>query len=215
MAPGTAPPARPTVDDRSTSLADLSLRELLRRVADRRPIPGGGAVAGVTLALGAALGRMVLAYTIGKPRHAEHAGLHAAADESLAATGEAALRLADDDARAYERLNALLKLAEGDARRIAELPLAVDEAIAAPRTMLELARAASETLAGIAGTTNAQLDSDLVIARSLIDRAGHAAALNVRANLPLLTDRAAAQRADKAVSTELARLAGSTGPSAP
>ena len=59
-----------------SSFSTLTLGDFLAATASKAPTPGGGAVAGVTVALGAALGQMVIEYTLGKKRFAEHAALH-------------------------------------------------------------------------------------------------------------------------------------------
>lgn len=181
----------------------MSLRSLLAAIAAQTPAPGGGAVAAIAAAVGASLGRMVLAYTRGKRRHAEHAAAHDAAEAELARAAETFLRLADDDAEAYARLNLLQRLPEGDPRRAAELAAATDAAIAAPDAMLTRAREHAALLARLVGTTNVHLDSDLAIAISLLACAAEAAAWNVRANLPLVVDDAARTRLEASVRERL------------
>ena len=66
------------------TLDRLSVDELLAEIGAKSPTPGGGAVACVTAALAAALGRMVVNYSVGKPSLAEHDALHQAALEALA-----------------------------------------------------------------------------------------------------------------------------------
>lgn len=202
----TATPSPVTGADRA-ALADLPLRSLLAAIADQTPAPGGGAVAAIAAAVGAALGRMVLAYTRGRRRFAEHAAGHDAAELALADAANAFLRLADDDAAAYAALNELLRLPEGDAHRLAGLPAAIVAAIGAPDAMLTRARDEAELLAGLVGTTNPRLDSDLAIAISLTACAAEAAAWNVHANLSLLNDAAEAARLAASVRARLDAVA--------
>jgi formiminotetrahydrofolate cyclodeaminase len=162
--------------------------ELLAAIASKTPAPGGGAVAALTAALGAALGRMVLAYSEGKKSLVEHAELHAAVGTALDELRARAAALADADAEAYARLNALWRLPEEDPRRTAEMPAAVDAAIDVPRQVMTVAEETLERCRELLGRTSAMLASDLAIAAILAEAALRAAAWNVRINLPLLTD---------------------------
>ncbi|MFM7807430.1 MAG: cyclodeaminase/cyclohydrolase family protein, partial [Planctomycetota bacterium] len=85
----------------SDRFADTTLADFAARLAEKVPSPGGGAVAAVTLAHGAALGAMVLRYTVGRPAFAAHEPANAAALAELDAMRATALALADRDASAY------------------------------------------------------------------------------------------------------------------
>ncbi len=175
-----------------SSFRTLPLGDFLAATASKSPTPGGGAVAGVTVALGAALGQMVLEYTLGKKRFAEHAGAHERARETLQSGRETALALADADAFAYARLNEVMRSDAGDCARPTTLDAAARAALEPPLALTRLAAVLAELLGQLAGTTNPHLDSDLAIARDLLATGARAAAHNVEANLPLLLDRAAA-----------------------
>ena len=54
----------------------MGVGEYLDRLAAAVPVPGGGAVAGITLAQANALGSMVVGYAIGKPKFAAHDAAH-------------------------------------------------------------------------------------------------------------------------------------------
>ena len=174
-------------------LAQLSMQEFADRLASKSPSPGGGAVAAVTAAHSAALGCMVLAYTLGKPKFAAHESENTKALEFFQRAQITALALADADAVAYGNLSALWKLPPTDARRVAQEPDAVRAATAAPMSILMLAHDILETLQKLPKTCNPNLLSDLAIAATLADTAAGAAAWNVRVNVPQLRD--AAERA--------------------
>lgn len=165
---------------------DQSVREFLEAVAAKQPTPGGGAVASIVAALATALGRMVVNYSAGKKSLAGHDALHREAIQSLQQLGDRALELAEDDARAYARLNALGKLDKNDPKRIAEFPEAAEEAINAPHAVLHVCMEALRLLQQLCGTTSAMLASDLAMAAILAEAAARSAAWNVRINLPLL-----------------------------
>jgi formiminotetrahydrofolate cyclodeaminase len=188
----------------SPSFADTTLADFAARLADKVPSPGGGAVAAVTLAHGAALGAMVLRYTVGRPAFAAHEAQNTAALAELDAMRATALALADRDAAAYARLAALWKLPEDDATRAREFQPAVREAIDAPQAIVDLAHRACALLAELPARTNARLGSDLAIAANLAALAADAAEWNVRVNLPSLSDAAAARAHGERTASQVA-----------
>lgn len=168
-------------------LSSMTLGEYLNALAAAQPVPGGGAVAGVTLAQANALGSMVVGYAIGKPKFAAHDVVHRAAAETLAMGRRTAIDLAIEDAKAYEHLNLLWKLPKDDPLR-AGFADAVALAIRAPESSLSLAKTTLDALAVLVGTTSASLASDLRIAIDLAAASARAAQENVRINLPSVAD---------------------------
>ena len=65
----------------------LSVEEFSDMLAAKTPTPGGGAVAAVTASHAAALGAMVLEFTLGKPKFAACTGCHGAEGKGNAALG--------------------------------------------------------------------------------------------------------------------------------
>lgn len=187
-------------------LRSMTVGEYLDRLAAAVPVPGGGAVAGVTLAQANALGAMVVGYALGKPKFAAHDEAHRAAHAAFEHGRQRALDLAAQDASAYAVLNALWKLPKDDPAR-AGFADAVLAAIAAPEATLVLAQ---ETLAGLAtlvGTTSASLASDLRIALDLVVSGASAAQDNVRINLPSVADEASRGRISARTEAVLAEIA--------
>lgn len=161
----------------------MTVGEYLDRLAAAVPVPGGGAVAGVTLAQANALGAMVVGYAIGKPKFAPHDAAHRAAHGVFEAARQRALDLAEQDAAAYGVLNALWRLPKEDPAR-AGFATAVAAAIAAPEATVALAEETLRALDALVGTTSAALASDLRIAIDLAAVGARAAQENVRINLP-------------------------------
>lgn len=166
----------------------MTFRELLDEIAAKSPTPGGGAVAAITAALAAALAQMVVNYSIGKKSLAAHDLSNLTILQGLDETGRAALRLAQEDAEAYGRLNELWKLPEADPARQSAMPAAVEGAIQPPREMVAKSLEMLRDLEKLVKTTNPHLKSDLAIAALLANAAAQAAAWNVRINIPLLSD---------------------------
>lgn len=175
---------------RIETLASQSVDAFLDSLATKTPTPGGGAAASIVAALGAALGRMVLNYSVGKKKLAEHDALHHNALAALESRQHRAIELAQEDADAYGRLNDLWKLGSEDERRQREFAGAVRAAIAAPSAVLESCLETLDLLESLTGKTNRMLDSDLAIAAVLAQSGARSAGWNVRINLPLLEDDA-------------------------
>jgi formiminotetrahydrofolate cyclodeaminase len=166
----------------------LAFSDLLDAVAAKSPAPGGGFVASAVGALAAALGQMVLAYSLGRKSLAEHESHNAEVDRRLLQTRLLLLQLAKEDAAAYEIVNELQRLPEDDARRAKELPGA---AMAATQIPLAVAAACTDLLRlceSLTGTTNPWLRSDLAIAAVLAEAGARACRWNVAINLSLLDD---------------------------
>ncbi|MFG0331075.1 MAG: cyclodeaminase/cyclohydrolase family protein [Phycisphaerales bacterium] len=167
-------------------LARTTVGDLLDAIGARTPAPGGGAVASVTGALGAALGEMALRYSIRKSSPDDLRSSVGQAIESLVAARARFLNLADDDARAYAELNRLQRLPEDDEVRQVGWKVAVEQAIAAPMATVTVSREALQHLDSVMEFCSKWLLSDLAIAADLLASANRAAAWNVRVNLPLL-----------------------------
>jgi formiminotetrahydrofolate cyclodeaminase len=176
------------------SLAARPLEDLLDNLAAKTPTPGGGAAVGVAAALGAALGEMVVNYSVGKKRLREHEPELQSALGELARSRDLLLRLSDEDAAAYEKLHSMFQLAKDDPQRVAEMPAAVVAAIRVPQACVACCADLLRLLDALAQKTNKQLRSDLVVAALLTHAAARAADCNVRINLPLLEAEADKER---------------------
>ncbi|MBY0313517.1 MAG: cyclodeaminase/cyclohydrolase family protein [Phycisphaerales bacterium] len=171
-------------------LREMSVGTFLEEVGSKTPAPGGGAVASITGALAAALGRMVVAYSVGKKSLAEHQPALERAGQLLARTSDMLLELAREDALAYEHMNALMKLPENDERRVREWTSAVEAAVTAPRAVAGACADLLRLLESLAPITNRHLRSDLAIAAVLADAGARSGWWNVRVNLELIPEEA-------------------------
>lgn len=170
------------------SLGQSSIDQFLDQLGAKQPTPGGGAAASVAGAVGAALGQMVLAYSLGKKALAEHQELLEQAMAALTRARGMFLTLAQEDAAAYAVLNELMRLPAEDARRKQEWDAAVAASVRPPMASLALSSETARVLTGLCGTTNTQLKSDLAIAGILVEAAAAAAKWNVVINVPLLPE---------------------------
>ncbi|MCH7872424.1 MAG: cyclodeaminase/cyclohydrolase family protein, partial [Planctomycetes bacterium] len=90
-------------------LTNLRFDELLRRVAEKAPSPGGGSVAGAAGALACALGQMVTSYSVGSKTDAQTRERVEAALTSLHRLEQIARALVTQDATAYEAMTTASK----------------------------------------------------------------------------------------------------------
>ncbi len=178
-------------------------RELVERIAARSPTPGGGSAAAAAGALGAALGEMVLLYSI--PSETPPPDL-AALLGSLRAARVRFLQLVGEDSESYEAVRSARKdrkARPGDAVAEKVWTMALRKAAEVP---LETARLAEHSSAGIAQVrtrTKAALGSDLVTSLALLRAAREGALANVATNL---NDLKAANEPIADLEAEIARL---------
>ena len=172
--------------------SELTVGAFIEQLAGDNPAPGGGSASALAGAMGAALVQMVVALTTGRPAAADveddlrELGLAASAFQSEL------LKLVEIDAAAYGSVIAARRLPresdrERELRRVS-IDAALREATRSPLTIAERSDAVlglAERLTPI-GSRNAI--SDAGVAGLLAAAALRGAALNVRINLPYLTE---------------------------
>ncbi|HEY1198386.1 MAG TPA: cyclodeaminase/cyclohydrolase family protein [Thermoplasmata archaeon] len=180
-----------------------SIASFVARLAARTPTPGGGSAAGVVGALAAALGEMVLAYSIDPAKPAEDL---VAVSDVLTEGRHRFLELADEDSRSYDAVRQAKKVRKerpGDPAAQEGYLTAVRGAAEVP---LETARRAVELahrLDSVGSRTRAALGSDLVTSLALFRAAAEGALANVAINLE---DLKAAGQSTEALESEVTRL---------
>ena len=179
------------------SLADMKITDFLEQLGSKAPVPGGGAVAGVSNAIAAGLGGMVIAYSLGKKSLAQHQEMLEEARKTLQDLRARSMRQADDDAAAYGCLNALWSRPADDPERISGFQDAVRGAIKAPGAIMETSSLILEVLERLPGCSAPHLASDLSIAIETATMGARAAERNVTVNLPMLTDDEERQALDE------------------
>jgi formiminotetrahydrofolate cyclodeaminase len=168
----------------SGTLAEQSVGRLATAVASDSPTPGGGAVAGLTTALAAALAAMAGRYAATRPPatgRADVAEIVSRADELR----EQALHLADEDARVYQgyvEATRLPREPDPTARRIA-LRAALDAAAEVPFALTGVAHDIARTGELLFTSGNPNLRSDARTATYLAAAAAASTAVLVAENL--------------------------------
>jgi formiminotetrahydrofolate cyclodeaminase len=193
------------------SFADLTVAQFVERLSSGEPVPGGGSASAVAASLGAALVSMVAALSIGKPKYLAYEATLArcgAIGQELAAEF---MRLADRDADAYAGYSAALKLPretedqqmvrrnaiQSAARRAADAPWECVKACA--RLVV-----AAESLAG---RSNVNAASDVLVAALLGEAAARGAAENVLINLSSTGEEVYSERMRQNVDAALHEIA--------
>lgn len=172
---------------------DGTIQAYLDRLASAEPEPGGGSVAALVGALGAALVTMVTDLTLGKEKFAavqdDMAGLRAQAETLRAELQD----LVTDDARAYAAVAAAMKLPkdtdEQKQQREQTLQAALRGAAEVPLRVAEGALAVAKLSLPAGEMGNPHAVSDAGVAVILADAAAQSAALNVKINLAWISDQ--------------------------
>ncbi len=186
----------------AAAVGDTTLEAFLEALASAQPTPGGGTVAALSVATGAALLAMVARLTIGRK------GYETVEDrmrEILATVDPergALLALADRDASAFDQVMTAYRLPKDTDERKAARSSAVQASLTvAAEVPLEVARRAVVLLPlarELVETGNASAVSDGLTAAQMLHAAVGAALANVTINLASLTDagRVEAMRTD-------------------
>jgi len=173
-------------------LRELTVADYLEKAAAAEPTPGGGSVAALAGALGAAMGAMVAGYTAGRPAYA---AVDADMRSALAAFDDARKRLlavVDEDALAYATIDAAYRLPKDTDERKRERSAAIRAATASgvepPATAFRAALAALRALPRVTEAGNKNLVSDAGVAAALLAAALRAAYANILVNAHALSD---------------------------
>lgn len=182
--------------------ADMTLKQFLAEAASGAPVPGGGGVAALAGALGAAMASMAANFTVGKPKYAEHDELMRRTLDALAPLRDALLKAVDDDADAFSGISAAYALPRaGDAEKAAR-KAAIAEALAksmrAPLRVARFCGEAARLLPPLAGAGNANLLSDVEVAAVMLEAGVLAARINVLINTSQLDTGEAGKAEDEA-----------------
>lgn len=173
-------------------LGSLRLDDFLDRLGSKEPVPGGGAAAGVTGAIGAALALMVVEYSVGRKAAAQHEAALSEIRGSIQGLRSKLMSLADADAEAYAALSGLWGVRE-DPARADEWADALRRAIEVPTRIMEVGEEALGLCERLAPICNRNLLSDLAGSAALFEACVRAAGQNVRVNAGMLKDRVEAE----------------------
>ena len=179
-------------------LTDLTVTTFTEVLASDAPAPGGGSVAALFGACGAALGVMTTNLTIGKKKYAElweHAELMNKQGQPLI---PAFLDAVEADTQAFNRLMDAMHLPkdtdEQKAARRAAMQEATKEAVQMPYHTLTLCKETIELIEALIDGINPNCASDLGVGAAAVEAAARGAWLNVNINLLSISDEAYVQK---------------------
>lgn len=182
-------------------IADMSIKEYLDILKTDAPAPGGGGVSGLTAAQGISLTLMVIELTLGKKKYEEYMEIIEKSRERALELHEELAVAADEDREVFLKLSeayALPKETEEEKKIkqqiLGERSLAATEA---PYKVMELSLEGLEITEKLVGKSNKMAVSDLGVAAACFLAACKSAWLNVKINLPYLTDKDRAQAFEK------------------
>lgn len=179
-------------------LAEMQVRQFADVLASDAPAPGGGSVAALEGALGAALTAMVCTLTEGKKQYAEHREAVAAVRAEAAALQERFLDVMDRDTEAFMVVSRAFAMPKATDEEKAARSAAIQKGlIGCTETPFEMMHLAADTIAlteSLLGRFNESAASDLGVAALSLRAAVQGAWLNVRINIGSLKDREAAER---------------------
>ncbi|MGD0770807.1 MAG: cyclodeaminase/cyclohydrolase family protein [Tepidisphaeraceae bacterium] len=160
-----------------------TIEKFLDAAAAKQPTPGGGSAAALAGALAAAMGEMVLNYSLGKKGLEIHAEALKAALAEFRRAREIMVELMAEDQSAYEALAAARKGAD-----LAKRQQAVMICARVPQTIAGTAVAILELADELVEKVNQRLLSDLAVCAELAMASTRAALYNVQVNLPDVAD---------------------------
>jgi glutamate formiminotransferase/formiminotetrahydrofolate cyclodeaminase len=169
-------------DDKTT------IQDFLNAAAAKQPTPGGGSVTALAGALAAAMGEMVLNYSVGQKDLAAHQTDLKAGLSELTRARALLLGLMQEDQAAYEALTAARKLPDANPAKQKELDVALLACIRVPQAMGATALAILAEADRLVDKVNFHLLSDLAVCCELAMATVRSAGYNVRVNLPELQD---------------------------
>jgi len=168
--------------------ASNTIREFLDATAAKQPAPGGGSVTALAGALSAAIGEMVLSYSVGKKDLAQHESTLRDALAELNRARSLMLELMIEDQAAFEALSAARKNAKGLGDKDAAFAIALLACIRIPQVIAATGLAMLGVCDRLARIANKHLLSDLAVCAELAMATVRCASYNVRVNLPDVSD---------------------------
>jgi methenyltetrahydrofolate cyclohydrolase len=160
-----------------------TLAHFLDAAAARQPAPGGGSVTALVGALAAAMGEMVLNYSIGKKGLEPHQEQLKTALAEFHRARRLLLDLMVEDQVAYQALTAARKLVKGSPHWLVEHPPALLASIRVPETIAATGQAVLELCDRLINQVNFYLLSDLAVCAELAMATIRCGVYNVRINL--------------------------------
>lgn len=175
------------------SLLDLSLKDFSELLASRAATPGGGGASALVGALGVALGSMVGALTVGKPKYAAVEAEVKVLMERAEELRRRLLDCVDADAAAFQIVMDAYAVPKDAPERAAVLENALQKAACVPMEILALSCEAIELHQEMGKLGSVLALSDVATGVVFCWSAMYGAAVNVKVNTKSMQDRAYAE----------------------
>lgn len=179
-------------------LIDQTISQFLDELASNSPAPGGGSVAALAGATGAALTSMVCNLTIGKKKYADVQNEMITVVQRSELLRKELTTLIDKDTEAFNTVMAAFGLPKGTEQEQAAWSTAIREATKSatliPLGVMRVCQQALHYAKTVAQKGNKNSASDAGVAALMLQASCAGAALNVRINLNGLTDPAFVQQ---------------------
>ena len=190
-------------------LEQLSVREFITELSSGNPTPGGGSVAALCGALGAALSAMVANLTVEREKYEQTWNSMDEVKKTAANLSARFLELMQEDSDTYQKVITAFELPketdDQNASRQEAIEEAMKKAAAVPldtlRASEELIRAAGDAVRG--GNPNAITDAAAAV--QLANTTAVVASYNVQINISRIKDQAFVERCEKEVTEILKR----------
>ena len=179
------------------SLTNETLDSFTRELGSRSPVPGGGGASALVASLGAALAAMVGNLTAGKEKFAAYEDELRELIAQAQALSEKLNRLIDADAEAFLPLSAVYAMPKEAPERAERMEQALRAAAEVPLEILRCACQGIELHARLETKCSALAVSDVATGVVFCWSALYGAAINVKVNTRLMTDRAYVRRLDE------------------
>ncbi len=178
-----------TVTVPSAAQRERSLSGFLDDVAAGTATPGGGAVAALAGALGAALSEMVGRLTTGKKKYAESEPEIQSAISTATSLRSRLMASIDSDIEAYSKVMEAYRIDKTNPDREAHIQTALREAADVPLRVMQLSLESMWVTRTVADKGNVNAATDAAVAAQMALAAVEGAALNVRVNVKDLSDQ--------------------------
>jgi glutamate formiminotransferase / formiminotetrahydrofolate cyclodeaminase len=182
------------LENRLAEVMSGSVGDFVARVASAEPVPGGGSVAALAGALGAALGQMAIEITRGKKAFQEHASRYSTAMEKLTAQRATLLQLVEADAAAYKNVMEAYKLPKESPTRDGAIQAALIHATDVPSRTTGSAAEAMAVLQDLQSIIHPNVASDFHVGLQMLRSAIYGGIVNMRINIKEIKDAGTRKR---------------------
>ena len=171
------------------SLCDKSLQYFADALSSKEPTPGGGGASAYVGALSIALGTMVGNFTVGKKKYADNEPHIIELMAEAETVKNELIALIDEDAKAFEPLSKAYAIPKGEPGRDEIMEKCLRDAADVPLKIMKLCCRSIMLQKEFAEKGSTLMVSDAGTGAVLAWGAMYGAALNVKVNTKLMTDR--------------------------